>query len=353
MREKMNPVLADNLSLKKKVKGIEEEYREYTQLFEGQKQVIQHQVAEINQLKALVEEKVSVAKNKEARLNAIAQKIYNFRSDTTILDKRKYAAFVQSLYNELTDQKDDKFKKPPEISDELNTQIKFLQEKSASNDSLNAMKKVQLEKLCKGLRSENSKLIRQLNEALRDYEECKKEKNLLEGKVRTSGMTYAQGTEGASEKRGLSLSMKMMKSAGVNPMGREKSVQESEKLQLANEQQRPASTKNKKQSASSGKLVKGPTQHLGQFKPPENERISELTKQLHESNDKIFHLKMEVMTLKKYIKQMAEKKDIKFGGGGEEPMRESLGKSDSVQGISGFLPDVVKGKSSEMKEEEE
>eukprot|EP00831_Metopus_contortus_P068399 TRINITY_DN6116_c0_g1_i1.p1 TRINITY_DN6116_c0_g1~~TRINITY_DN6116_c0_g1_i1.p1 ORF type:complete len:113 (+),score=19.80 TRINITY_DN6116_c0_g1_i1:166-504(+) len=58
---------------------------------------------------------------------------------------------------------------------------------------------------------------------------------------------------------------------------------------------RPFTTNTK----STGKLAKGTTCHIAQFRPGEAERISELTRLLHESNDKIFHLKMELMAMKK------------------------------------------------------
>jgi YD repeat-containing protein len=166
------------MQLKTTVKGIEEEYNEYVKIMEKQKNTIEHQLAIIKQQREHNDGKDKVIKDKDQKLNNLAQKIGNFRESLTV-SKKDYVNFLKELYDEYGSGKDCDVNKSPEILDEFDRQIKALHEAKASQDKISEMKEVRLEKMCKNLRLENSKLITDLNGALLQIKNANSELHTL------------------------------------------------------------------------------------------------------------------------------------------------------------------------------
>eukprot|EP01022_Parablepharisma_sp_SALTPOND_P030989 TRINITY_DN77_c3_g1_i1.p1 TRINITY_DN77_c3_g1~~TRINITY_DN77_c3_g1_i1.p1 ORF type:complete len:1349 (-),score=219.94 TRINITY_DN77_c3_g1_i1:2371-6417(-) len=206
LKDKVAPLMAENTELKKSVKGIEEEYYEYLKLLEKQKKTIEHQLAIIAQQKEQLEDRDKKIKEKDAKLHKISQIIYDFR-EKTIAEKQDYINLVKSLYENFVIGNEEKLRKDPEVADEFQKQLKYLNESKASLERQSKQKEQHLDKICKSLRGENSKLINDLNKALSDLQNAKNTIHNL--KREGMGSHVKRERPEKNERSGLSLSMKI------------------------------------------------------------------------------------------------------------------------------------------------
>lgn len=165
LKEKVSPLVNENTDLKKNIKGIEEEYQEYIEILEKQKNTMDHQLAIIGQQKEQIEEKDKKIKEKEERLQAVSNKIFQFRQRLTV-NKQDYATLFNSLYEDYVGKNTDRYWKNPEVQEEFDHQIQYLKDEKASIERQSQNKEDQLTKICKSLRSENVKLIDDLNKTM-------------------------------------------------------------------------------------------------------------------------------------------------------------------------------------------
>ncbi len=273
LREKMSPVVDENTYLKTKMKGIEEEYNIHTKLMEDLKTTIENQESIIAQLRETDKKRELIIKKCDEKVDHIAQQLYRFK-ERQKFDKKAYSELFQSLYLEYVEKVEDRFRENPEIVGELGRRIQYLQESKASVEENNHRKLEQLDKECKKLTKDNSDLIRDINVLQKRLQETTKQKQGLEGKLKSAGILCTASGEQITRK-GMSMTVKLSRMQEGEPA-------EADQMRSTGMQPRPFTTKRKERIAKvgiekSGKLAKGSTQHFAQFRPAENERIAELT----------------------------------------------------------------------------
>jgi len=333
LKDKVSPLMDENTELKKSVKGIEDEYYEYLKVLEKQKKTIEHQLAIIAQQKELLGEKDTKIKEKEEKLNQVSQIIYTFR-EKIIAEKQDYIKLVKDLYDNFVQGNEEKFKKDPDVTDETQKHLKYLEDSKQALEKTSKAKEQHLEKMCKILRAENTKLINDLNKAMADLQNAK---TAIYNLKRDSSVPVIKKERPAKNNRNtLSQSMKTSITNDHERSSLPPLSDRSEKLDRVASVREIYPMTAKEGISIKGKVYKGPAQQWSQQKPFESERLNEMTKQLHESNDKIFHLKMEVVTLKKHIKKLMSKKD----NSETNEVSDTQHHPDSPTGTSSFLPQV-------------
>eukprot|EP00831_Metopus_contortus_P058056 TRINITY_DN5030_c0_g1_i1.p1 TRINITY_DN5030_c0_g1~~TRINITY_DN5030_c0_g1_i1.p1 ORF type:complete len:170 (-),score=40.29 TRINITY_DN5030_c0_g1_i1:81-590(-) len=94
---------------------------------------------------------------------------------------------------------------------------------------------------------------------------------------------------------------------------------------------------------NAGKAYKGLAHQLHVRYPPEGEKVSELTLRLQESYDKIFQLKMEIMTLKKGALKVSKRNPNKSEI--DTSHNDHTKDSENVAASYSFLPQLGSGRS--------
>lgn len=205
LKDKVSPLMEENTELKKSVKGIEDEYYQYIKILEKQKKTIEHQLAVVAQQRTLLDEKDGKIKELETQLGRVSHIIYNFR-EKVIASKQDYAELVKTLYENFVAGREEQFHKPPELLDEYDRQVKYLQESKISLERLSGMKEQHLEGTCKTLRGENSRLLSDLNKALSDLQSAK---STIHDLKRECSTVKIAAKEKQKMERSVSLSVKL------------------------------------------------------------------------------------------------------------------------------------------------
>jgi chromosome segregation ATPase len=189
LREKLGPVAEENRGLKDQIKVIESEYQENNGIMDTLQKQLDHQESVIGQHKEALAKKEKQLKASEERFSQLAQKLYQFKEKERF-DKRSYAELFRELYDVLVARHEGRFRKNPEIADELDKQVQYLENKNASQEKVSDEKKRRLEKLCQNLRIENANLIDELNRTVKKLSETAK-KVPYEGRLKTAGQLTA------------------------------------------------------------------------------------------------------------------------------------------------------------------
>jgi len=298
LKDHINPMQEENERLKEKISEIEGEYAEYMEIMEKQKVAHEKQSIIIHQQQETVARKENEIKGMENRFSELRKLIHKYKEKRKI-DKHAYDDMFTELYQAYVATADEKIDKPQEVVDELDKQIKHLNDKARSIEYNTSLKIEQLEKMCKHLRDENSNLLRELNATHQKVKNSSKFQQSLEGKIK-------------SLEHNLELTKKLHAKAGamsaltIKP-SLERSMSEDKMGIYPNEEV-------KKVKTSVGSLYKGMVQNLTKIKTIESERVSDLNKQLQDANNRIFQLRMEVMMLRE-------------GGGKKKKPEKSMEKS--------------------------
>eukprot|EP01022_Parablepharisma_sp_SALTPOND_P016958 TRINITY_DN2606_c0_g1_i1.p1 TRINITY_DN2606_c0_g1~~TRINITY_DN2606_c0_g1_i1.p1 ORF type:complete len:1351 (+),score=211.78 TRINITY_DN2606_c0_g1_i1:263-4315(+) len=322
LKDKLAPITEENDKLKTRINEIDAEYAEYMGIMEQQKVAYEKLDSKIHQQEESLAAKAKEIKEWENRFSELRRTIFKYK-ERKKTEKHAFEEMFTELYQKYVASIEDKMEKPAEVVDELDKQIKHLQDKNKSLEYNAELKIEKLDKMSKHLRSENSKLLKELNEAYQKLKDSDKYQVALENKLKI----LETKTAGKNDKKVVSASMQ------IKSLERSMSDEKMSFTQREKAQKKPI-----------GQMYKGLAKNLTLVKAIENERAVDLNKQLQAANNAIFQLKMEVAMLrnenKKTKKTMVEKSDVDISSINISA-NENTKDSENIGGVSySFLPQL-------------
>ncbi len=185
LRDKITPLTEENLKMKNRIREIESEYGEYITIMEQQKKATEKQASLIDQQRVALVSKGEELKKKDKDMEEVRRTIFRYKEKKNT-NKRAYEEMFKEMYGKYVAGCEELFVNSPDVTNEIDKQIKYLHEKATSIEANGELKRQQLEKTCKSLRGENTRLLKELNDITERLKDSSRYQVSLESRLRVA-----------------------------------------------------------------------------------------------------------------------------------------------------------------------